>query len=447
MILMRPYNFFVMLLLWPPEGCDGHDTYLNNLATSLNNRFDHQGKSHDLDEAISWHEEVLRQRPIGHQFRCFSLNDLGDTLRNFFEKYGDTNDVNRAISLFREALTLCPPGHPIRDIVLNNLALTFTTRHDKLPASKDLNEAIDSFRESLRLKQHDNPECHKTLLNLSAALCSRFRETRKNEDVEEAIDLCQQSLHQPADLSLTMENYRLASKHPTQGFPAHIADAYYWTVSAEECNHISALEAYATFFELLDNHLAMQSSTTSWWEAATTFSYARTLPGHGQQWSLASRLRTPLEDLGSTEPQPSSQVLGDQQALVCCSGFCRAAQTELLQTRAAVEYRRLTKEWEAVVAETHNIQGFSQFLLPLSYDELQAAACHGPVIILIARQPHHVPFPSVSLAGLEVLNSDFAKAIRQVSGMQPKEPRTAADGTVTEDMGRSHATHRQSPPV
>ncbi|KAG0695027.1 CHAT domain-containing protein [Suillus ampliporus] len=468
-----------------PEACHDHHTYLNNLAVSLKRRFNHQGKSHDLDEAISWHEEALCQCPIGHEFRDFSLDNLGGALYTRFAKCGDINDINRAISLFREALTLHPPGHPRRDTTLNNLAIALKTRHGILPASEDLNEAIDSYRESLRLEQHDHPSRHITLSNLSSALCSRFTKSQKNEDVEEAIDLCQQSLmalpplhpdrhyayfnirqaymaryrmqHQPADLSLAMENFRLASKHPTQGFPARIIDAYHWTVSAEECSDVSALEAYATFFELLDNHLATRSSTTSRREAAADFSYARTLPvdagscairrddlqhavelieqGRGQQWSLASRLRTPLEDLESTNPNLAHKFSEISKRLSDAQGSAGSADRAAAD-RTAVEYRRLTKEWEAVVAEARNIQGFSRFLLPPSYDELQAAACHGPVIILIASeyscdalivppsgQPHHVPFPSVALADLEMFKNNFAREIRFAARMDPTEPR------------------------
>ncbi|KAG0692054.1 CHAT domain-containing protein [Suillus ampliporus] len=468
-----------------PEGCDYHDTYLNNLADSLELRFSHQGTSHDLDEAISWHEEALRQRPIGHQFRDFSLDNLGGALRTHFEERGDINDINRAISLYCEALTLCPPGHPHRHTTLANLATALTVRHGKLPASEDLDEAIDSYRESLRLTEHDHPERHTTLYNLSSALSSRFTESQKNEDVEEAIDLCQKSLaaltslhpdrhyayfhlreaymsrycmqYQAGDLSLAVENFRLASRHPTYGFPSRIIEAYNWTVSAETHSHVSALEAYATFFELLDNHLATRSSTTSRREAAAAFTYARALPvdagscairhddlqravelieqGRGQQWSLASRLRTPLEDLESTNPNLAHKFSEISKHLSDAQGSAGSADRAAAD-RAAVEYRRLTKEWEAVVAETRNIQGFSRFLLPPSYDELQAAACHGPVIILVASkfscsaiiiptsgEPHNVPFPSVALADVKRLKDDFAREIKLATRMDPMEPR------------------------
>ncbi|KAG0704128.1 CHAT domain-containing protein [Suillus ampliporus] len=470
-----------------PEGHPNRDTYLNDLAFSLSNyRFSHQGKSEDLDEAISLYEEALRLRPVGHKYCDSSLDNLGGALVDRFNQRGDINDLNRAISLYREALVLRPPGHPTRDTTLNNLALALKTRYDKLDASDDINEAIDLYRESLRLKQHDDSEHHITLLNLSSALSSRFTRTPKNEDVEEAISLCQESLaalpslhpnrffsymrlqeaylsryrvqHNPVDLSLAVENFRLASRHPTQGFPLRINGAINWTFAAERHNHASAQEAYKMFFELLDRHLATRSSIVARREAAAAFRHGNALPvdaascairrdslreaielveqGRGQQWSLASRLRTPLEDLKMTHPKLAdtfselSKHISDAQGRAV--GADRAAAD-----RAAIEYRRVTEQWDAAVAEIRNVQGFSRFLLPPSYDDLQMAARHGPVIVLIASkyscnavivpksgEPRHVPFPSLALADLEMLKVNFPRAIRHASHMGPNESRT-----------------------
>ncbi|KAG1846738.1 CHAT domain-containing protein [Suillus subluteus] len=416
-----------------PEGDSDCGSYPNNLALSLVLCFDHQGKPNDLDEAISLHEEALHLFPVGHESRGFSLGNLGGALLTHFHTHSNIDDITQAISLHREALTLHPPGHPHRDTTLNNLALALTMRYDKLHISKDLNEAIDWYRESLRLMRHDYPECHVMLYNLSAALCSHFTHTRGNEDVEEAIHLCQESLealpslhpdryfsygwlqriytsrymvqHNPADLSLAVDNSRLASGHPTQGFPNHIQAALHWVTEAESHQHDSALETY---------------------QAATAFRGAQSLPvdamscairrddlrravelmehGRGQHWSLALRLRTPLEDLESTSLK-----------------------------LAATEYRRLARQWEAAVAEIRDLQGFSWFLLPPSYDDLQVAAHQGPVIILIASQyscstiiistsgdPHHIPLPSVSLIELNNLKDRFTRAIRHASIMGPK---------------------------
>ncbi|KAG1788963.1 CHAT domain-containing protein [Suillus plorans] len=469
-----------------PEGHAARDAYLNNLAFSLVSRFEHQGNPNDLDEAISLYEEALHLCPVGHESRDSSLDNLGLALINRFNERSNIGDMTRAISLHREALMLCTPGHPHRDTTLHNLALALKKRYDKSQVSEDLNEAIDLYCESLRLQRLDVPDRYLTLYSLGSVLCSRFTETQKNEDIEEAIALCQESLaalsslhpnrhfsymrlqeaylsryrilHDPADLSLAVENSRLASRHSTQGFPQRIVRAFNWTVEAEQHGHGSALEAYSTFFELLDAHLATRFSATSRREAAAAFHVARTLPadaascaiccdnlphavelveqGRGQQWSLASRLRTPVEDLESANPALAHNYL-ELSKLVSSAAQSSATITDSAAAeRAAIEYRRLTRQWEAAVAEIRDLRGFSRFLLPPLYADLQAAARQGPVIILIASQyscsaiivptsgdPHHVPLPSVTLADLSNLKDRVARAIRHASTLGPKVPR------------------------
>ncbi|KAG1897271.1 uncharacterized protein F5891DRAFT_982860 [Suillus fuscotomentosus] len=102
-----------------------------------------EGRPNDLDDAVSLYEELLRLRPVGHEYRDISLDNLGLALVARFNKCNDIDDVTRAVSLYRKALTLRLPGHPHRDTTLNNLALALDTRCDKLDIDEDLNEAID----------------------------------------------------------------------------------------------------------------------------------------------------------------------------------------------------------------------------------------------------------------------------------------------------------------
>ncbi|KAG2363017.1 CHAT domain-containing protein [Suillus spraguei] len=464
-----------------PEG----DSFLNNLAVSLQHRFNHQGRSHDLDEGISLHEKVLLLRPVGHRYRSGSLNNLGSALCTRFRQCGDIGDINKAISLRREALMLRPPGNSLRYNALYNLAFTLQTRYDKLDINEDIDEAVDLYHTLLRSIRLDNPTRHKLLYKLSSALSSRFKNTQNSEDVEEAIRLCQESLqalpslhpdryfcharlqqaylsryhiqHNPTDLSSAVEQFRLASVHPTQGFPERIKEAIDWARQAEVYQHESALEAYQICLELFDNHVMTRSSIISRREAATAFRGAQSLPvdaascairrdnlrqavelgehGRGQQWSLASRLRTPLEDLESTGPELACKFSELSKSLSDAQG-CAILTDRAAADVAAIEYRRLTEQWRDAVTEIRNLEGFSRFLLPPSYEDLQAAASQGPVIILIASQyscnaiivpmsgePHNVHFPRLALAHLKKLKDDFGKAIKQAAGMRPQERR------------------------
>ncbi|KAG1847806.1 CHAT domain-containing protein [Suillus tomentosus] len=470
-----------------PEGHAVRDNYLNNLAGLLMYRFNHQGKPDDLNEAISLLEELLRMRLVGHKSRDNSLVSLGNALRTRFHEHGDINDITRAIGLCREALMLRPPGHPRHASALDYLASALCSRYNKSHVSDDRNEAIDLYRESLRSRQPDNPDRHVTLANLSSELCSRFKQTRENEDFEEALTLCQESfavlsplhpaiffsykrlqgaylsryqiLHDPADLSLAIENFRLASRHPTEGFPRRIIEAIDWARQAEICEHESALEAYQMCFELFDSHVMTRSSIISRREAAAAFRGAQSLPvdgascamrrnnlrqavelveqGRGQQWSLASRLRTPVEDLESANPTLARSYLELRKRVSNAAQISATITDRAAADRQATEYRRLTRQWEAAVAEIRDLPAFSRFLLPPLYEDLQTAARQGPVIILIASRyscsaiivptsgdPHHVPLPSVTLADLTNLKDRFARAIRDSSRMNPRESRT-----------------------
>ncbi|KAG0700463.1 CHAT domain-containing protein [Suillus ampliporus] len=142
-----------------------------------------------------------------------------------------------------------------------------------------------------------------------------------------------------------------------------------------------------------------------------------------------------MENLESTSPKLAhtfselSKRLSDAQGSAVSTDRAAADQ-------AAREYKNLTMRWETAAAEIRNIHGFSRFLLRPLYEDLQAAACHGPVIILLASkysrdaiivptsgEPHHVPLRSLSLADLETLKVSFATAIRHTAKMDPTESR------------------------
>ncbi|KAG1871527.1 CHAT domain-containing protein [Suillus subluteus] len=469
-----------------PEKHSGRHDYLNNLACSLTFRFNHKGKRDDLNEAIFLHEEVLRLCPVGHKYRCVSLDNLGGALLNRFYKHDDINDIARAIRLCLEVLALRSPGHPHHDTTLTDLAEMLEIKYYRSHVDEDLNEAIDMYRECLRLAWHDHPDRHIVLHNLSAALCSRFRRTLVNEDAEEVIQLNRDalaSLHSlhphrffsyihlqqtylalyrvhlnPPNLSLAAEHFRLASLHPTQGSRNRIIGAYNWAIAAEHHGHESALEAYLRSFELLDAHLAIRSSETSRRKPAVTFRDISGLPvdaasyaircsnilhavelveqGRGQQWSLASRLRTPVEDLESANPTLAHKYLELSKRVSDAAQSFASITDRAVADRAATVYRIRTRKRDAAVAEIRHLRSFSRFLLPPLYEDLQAAARYGPVIILIASQyscsaiivptsgnPHHVPLPSVCLIELGGIKDRFARAIRHASVMGPKVPR------------------------
>ncbi|KAG2741797.1 hypothetical protein P692DRAFT_201935202 [Suillus brevipes Sb2] len=221
----------------------------------------------------------------------------------------------------------------------------------------------------------------------------------------------------PPDLSFAVEYFRLASRHPTQGLPDRMNLTYNWTTAIEQHGHRSALEAFSTFFELLGAHLATRSSSTSQREAAAAIRYSTTLPidaascairwdnlrhavelveqGRGQQWSLASRLKTPVEDLELAHPKLAHNYLELSRRVSDASQDSAPITDRTAADRATTEYRKLREQWEAAVAEIRNLQAFSSGYASDVFEN-RIAALEGGVAAIATASGQSAQFLAIS---------------------------------------------------
>jgi tetratricopeptide (TPR) repeat protein len=169
------------------------DLQTDTLKARADERFEAYRSSHSvavLEEVIGLYEEILRQRPVGHERRAESLNDLGDALYHFCCHHeADETRNKRCIELLREALLLRPPGHPLRDQSLHNLArslrVVFYSRLglDILPECESLD------REALQLRPPGHPERSKSLNSLAINLAYIVQHTGDVEMQAEVISM------------------------------------------------------------------------------------------------------------------------------------------------------------------------------------------------------------------------------------------------------------------
>jgi CHAT domain-containing protein len=138
-----------------------------------------------------------------------------------------------------------------------------------------------------------------------------------------------------------------------------------------------------------------------------------------------TRLRTPLDNLQTCGDRAAaltkkfrdlSSLLGKPPANY--PEVTSRVDAEAKETR----YRRLVKEWNGVVEEIRKIEGFSRFLLPPLFSDLQDAARGGPIIVLITSEsscdaiivPHKQPPARISLpTNLEKLQTLVARLQRR----------------------------------
>ncbi|KAG2154165.1 CHAT domain-containing protein [Suillus bovinus] len=446
-----------------PVGHKNRSTSLNNLATRLSSRFDHRGNDEDLDESIALYSEALALFPVGHTDRSTPLDNLAAQLSIRFRRRGNNEDFDQAIALHREALALRPVGHKDRSGTLNNLAIQLSSRFEHRGNDEDLDEAIALYREALALCPVGHRYRPSFLNNLASQSLIRFKQRGNNEDLDKSRENLRCALtlltqHDPRQLavhtslfkvyislhhsgmddtgvgectdSLDAAFYHLkaAANVVSGGLLSRLQTSILWVRCADLHRHGTQLEAYATSMQLLDAYMSVTASISSRHKVMMDFPstlavdaascalrsgdvcHAVELLEQGRTiiWTQMTRPRTPLDTL-QTHGDHAVALTRRFRELSSLLDKPPANYPEVIP-RIDVEaeetrYRRLVEEWNGTVEEIRKIEGFSRFLLPPLFSDLQDAARDGPIIVLIASEsschaiivPHKQPPTSIQL--------------------------------------------------
>ncbi|KAG2130307.1 CHAT domain-containing protein [Suillus bovinus] len=446
-----------------PVGHTDRSASLNNLATHLSSRFDHRGNGEDLDDAIALCREALALLPVGHTDRSGSLNNLANRLSSRFDHRGNGEDLDDAIALDREALALRPVGHTDRSGSLNNLANRLSSRFDHRGNGEDLDDAIALHREALALRPVGHTDRSASLNNLANRLSSRFDHRGNGEDLDESREnlLCALTLltqHDPRRLIVhksianvylsfrrseldgtgagentdslndAMHHIKAAASIISAGLLPRLRASLLWVHHARQHSHGTQLEACTTSMQLLDAHMSVTASVSSRHNAMKEFpstlavdaascalhsgdvTRAVELLEQGRTiiWTQMTRLRTPLDGLQACGDHAVTLMkkFRDLSSLLGKPPSSHPERTQRVDVEAeATRYRRLVGDWNGTVEEIRKVEGFSRFLLPPLFSDLQDAARDGPIIMLVASQsscdaiiiPHKQPPTSIQL--------------------------------------------------
>ncbi|KAG1747723.1 CHAT domain-containing protein [Suillus lakei] len=458
-----------------PVGHSNRSGSLNNLANQLSIRFKHRGNAEDLDEAIALQREALALCPVSHKDRSLSLNNLASHLSTRFDHRGNDEDLDQSVALQREALALCPVSHEDRSASLNNLAAQLSTRFYHRGNDEDLDQAIALQREALVLRPVGHPDRSESLNNLATQLFTCFKHRRNEEDLNESREHLRCALtlltqHHPRQLrvntSLADVYLLFYRSNPGPGQDTDSLDAamHHLKAAANVVSGglLSRLKAslrwaYATSMQLLDAYVSTTASVSARHKAVKNFPSTLAVDaascvlrsgevcravelleqGRTIIWTQMTRLRTPLDSLQTRGDHAMAlrdkfkdlSSLLDKPPANDIEGIPRA-DVEAEETR----YRRLVEDWNRAVEEIRKIDGFSRFLLPPLFSDLQDAACDGPIIVLIASKlscdaiiiPHVQPPTSVrlptNLEKLQTLVDKLRRASRTEVGPKGTQP-------------------------
>ncbi|KAG1879435.1 hypothetical protein C8R48DRAFT_668276 [Suillus tomentosus] len=383
-----------------PVGHTDRSMSLHNLALQLFTHFQHRGNDENLDQAIALQREALALRPVGHTDRSQSLNNFANQLYSRLEHRGNNKDLDQAIALHREALALCPVGHTDQSMSLNSLAVQLSSCFQHRGNDEDLDQGITLQREVLALHPVGHTDQSMSLNNLALQLSSRFKHQGNDEDLDQAIALHREALvlcpvgHTDQCWSLDNLAVRLSSCFEHQGNDEDLDQAItlhrealallpightYRSSSLNNlANQLSSCFEHQRNREDLDESrenllcaLALLSGNVC--RAIELLEQGRTIIWTKMGCSNhAVSLMKKFRDLSSLlDRPPASHSEGTSRIVV-------EAEEAL--------YRRLVVDWNGTVEEIRKIEGFSRFLLPPLFSDLQDAARDGPIIVLIASE-------------------------------------------------------------
>ncbi|KIJ64289.1 hypothetical protein HYDPIDRAFT_28729 [Hydnomerulius pinastri MD-312] len=443
---------------------------LGNLASYLKSRYDLQGNVVDLHQAVELARQALSLSPTGDHLQYSSLNRLSSYLRARHDLRGEVVDIDEAVEFGRQALSILQDGHPDRHHSLGNLANHLKARFSVRGEAADLEEAIALGRQTLSLRPSGHPQRPSCVGNLGSFLYERFELCGDGADLQEAIGLNREalSLRPPGhplrcssvrvlarcilsdkenDHAEAFDLYRTLERFAGSSSTALCNATQSWVRDAEKRHHPSALSAYRASISSLDHHLVATASVTLRHQVMQAFKYTPSDAfscalragdleqavqllehGRGLLWNQLALLDTPLDQLRQHSKVGQSLAEEFQSVGSTLEKFAKGGgggDTEVTTTEK--QYWKAKRRWEDVVGKIREQDGFSRFLLPPLFCDLQEAAREGPVIIVNAsqytcdaliilhsRSPIHVPL-SLTFRAASTLCATFSNAIKRAA--------------------------------
>ena len=372
-----------------PPGHSGRSTILGDLANAVFTSYNQLGRLEDLEDIFRYYRELLIVWPTDHPNRSAVLNNLASAILSRNEQSGE-EDLEEVFTLLREALTLCPLGHTNRPLYLINFAKAVGTHHNQLGRMVDCEEIIKYNREALSLCNPGHQFHSKVLDSLASAVFARYKQSSMMEDLEESFLLSEQAVN---DL-VASSKFRLSV-------------AILWAQRAQHQHHYSAICAYKKSLHLLDRCLIFYPDVDSQQKFLVNAHIPRSIAsdaasaaidagdletavelleqGRAILWSKMKGYRYPLDPLrqvnrhlADTFEERSLQL--ERLALSSESGQINHDRPNL---DARMQRNRiLSAEWENIIGQIREIDGFHQFLQAVPFSTLQTAAVEGPVILI-----------------------------------------------------------------
>ncbi|MFJ8536873.1 CHAT domain-containing protein [Streptomyces sp. NPDC093591] len=415
------------------DASPGDASHLSALADALADRFQHTGRQADLNEALELHSSTIRTSPDSDPVR--TATHMASGFRNLFRQTGNLENLNHAVEACRLAVRAAKddPGLPLR---LDALGEVLRERFTHTERMEDLDEAVEASRNAVRASPKGGHDYAGRLLVLGNTLRSRFTSTWESRDLQEALEAYRAALRvTPHDspnhaMLLTELGDALSSGWVPEGDVQYVHEALsvwgdaveapttlplhrfraacssmFWTACIPDLGRAANFAERAVLMlpELAPRRLKRNDQQRALGSHGTTVTadavaLALAAPGGTAQeravralrlaeagrsvlLSQALDTRSDLTDLHQEHPDLAQRFatlreLLDQDSAVTLS----ALGVGHAQIPVGGQRPQLVAELEALLGRIRSQEGFADFGLPPTSDDLLAEAALGPVV-------------------------------------------------------------------
>ncbi|KUL82059.1 hypothetical protein ZTR_10675 [Talaromyces verruculosus] len=341
----------------------------------------------ELEEAIRVARQAVNATPNDDPKRAMYLNNLANRLSHRYFRTGAMGDLEEAIQVIRQAVDATLHDHPDRAMYLNNLGIRLGDRFSRTGSTADLEEAIQVARQAVHATPDGHPDRAGRLINLGIRLGDKYSRTGPMTVLEEAVSCYNFALHQV-----------------TSRIPDRIqAGKYVLMNSAKTLNWKQAHEASSLSVSLvpkliprsLENsdkqHMLSQVSGLAS-DAAAAALNAQQPPlvalklleqGRGLLATSENEMRMDIINLQQADPVLAERFIAVREQLQSPMREINMEQTDRSPWQSQSDQRHMANEnFDKLITEIRDKQGFENFLDAPSLDEIQAAAVLGPIAVI-----------------------------------------------------------------
>jgi tetratricopeptide (TPR) repeat protein len=415
-----------------PDGHPDQPAVLNNLGVSLKTRFERLGERIDIDDAAAALRLSVTLTPGGHFGEANRVKNLGDCLQRRFERLGETNDIDEAITAHRRVVQRTPDGYADRARRYMSLGISLLARYESFKNMPDLDDALSVFHRAADL----TPEGHYmrcTVLHTLGLAWRAWLETSLNPQhfqsayhyIEEAI----RSTGSPEQkLHAALDTVRLCSDFPVyvtsddmvlraHGSVLETIPPFIW-LGQSIPHRFSQLVEY----KLGDAIVAAASAAIAFHKPSLALEWLE--EGRNIVWGQLARLRSPIAELRDYDSKLAHQLERTSAALQNAGSESMESPPGMSIEDTAHHHHKLASEYDQILAQVRQLEGFENFFRPKSITELAPAARHGPVALIIVHHSRcdalvlchpgnviHIPLPNFSLKMAHRMRLSLSKSI------------------------------------